>query len=59
MHNSSFSELAHELVNRSVAAAEPLDPPRIDGRNVVAIRAQLLEDIAENTGLFDEDDDEL
>lgn len=58
MIDLSFSALATELVERSLAAAEPLDPPVIDGRSVVIIRGQLLEDIADSTGLFDEDDTE-
>lgn len=58
MSDVSFSSLARELVTRSLVAAEPLDPPMIGGKSVVVIRGQLLEDMAEGTGLFDEDDDE-
>jgi len=58
MNDLSFSNLANELVNRSLAVAEPLDPPEIDGMSVVLIRGQLLEDMAESTGLYDEDDEE-
>lgn len=56
MIDLSFSSLATELVERSLMAAEPLDPPLVDGRSVVIIRGQLLEDIADSTGLFDEEE---
>lgn len=54
---SSFHELANELVNRSLSAAQPLDPPQFNSCNVVNSRGQRLEDISEGTGIFDEDED--
>lgn len=58
MEIRSFSTIARALVEKSLQANEPLDPPMIDGRNVITIRGQLLEDLVDGTGLFDEDDEE-
>ena len=58
MADLSFHSVAVELVNRSLAGNEPLDPPMIDGRNVISIRSQLLEDIATGIGIFDEDEED-